>query len=153
MVPGPGASSSNPTPKPKRGPKPKPLSERKQKPFSPVKRKEESHSHAKKVRVLLYLLNHRIYDPKANTRGSQRARPVDGYRPPYISEAAAWSLVKKNTIHGWWKKKDKILGVSPTETPSNGGTETPLMVEGGEEGRQHVALTEGSRQSDETVQQ
>jgi hypothetical protein len=60
--------------KPKRGPKPKPPSQRKSKPFSPLKRKEETYSHDKKVRVLLFLLNHRIYDPKPNTRGSQRVQ-------------------------------------------------------------------------------
>ncbi|KAI8648651.1 DDE-1 domain-containing protein [Fusarium keratoplasticum] len=104
------------TPRLKRGPKPKPPSERKSKPFSPLKRKEETHSHEKKVRVLLFLINHRIYDPNANSRGSQRGQLIDGYRQPYLSEAAKWFLVKKQTIHEWWKQRDKILGITPKET-------------------------------------
>ncbi|KAM5358326.1 hypothetical protein ACJZ2D_015395 [Fusarium nematophilum] len=103
------------TPKLKRGPKPKPPSERKSKPFSPLKRKEETHSHEKKVRVLLFLINHRIYDPNANSWGSRRVQIIDGYRQPYLSEAAKWLLVKKQTIHEWWKQRDKILGITPKE--------------------------------------
>jgi hypothetical protein len=87
------------TPRLKRGPKPKPPSKRKSKPFSPLKRKEETHSHEKKVRVLLFLINHRIYDPNANSRGSQRSQLINSYRQPYLSEAAKWFLVKKQTIH------------------------------------------------------
>ena len=101
------------TPKPKRSPKPKPPSQRKLKPFSPLKRKEETHSKEKKVRVLLFLLNHRIYDPNPSTRGSQRVEIIDGYRQPYISDAAKWFLVKENTVQEWWKHCDRILGVVP----------------------------------------
>ncbi|KAI8710700.1 DDE-1 domain-containing protein [Fusarium sp. LHS14.1] len=102
--------------KPKRGPKPKPPSQRKSKPFSPLKRKEETYSHDKKVRVLLFLLNHRIYDPKPNTRGSQRVQWSDGYRQPYLSEAAKWFLVNEQTIKVWWKNREKILGVVPEQS-------------------------------------
>ncbi|KAM6513918.1 hypothetical protein FALCPG4_015110 [Fusarium falciforme] len=103
------------TPKPKRGPKPKPPSQRKLKPLSPLKRKE-THSKEKKVRVLLFLLNHRIYDLNPNTRGSQRVEIIDGYRQPYISEAAKWFLVKENTVLEWWKHRDRILGVVPEKS-------------------------------------
>jgi hypothetical protein len=99
------------TPRRKRGPKPKPISERKSRPFAPLQRKEETHSPAKQVRVLQFLINHRIYDPKANTRGSRRVQVIDGYRQPYISEAATWFKVKEKTVRGWWKRRDKILGI------------------------------------------
>ena len=103
------------TPRRKRGPKPKPVSERKLRPFAPLERKEETHSHAKQVRVLQFLINHRIYDPKANTRGSKRVRVVNGYREPYISEAATWFKVDEKTIYGWWSRRDKILGTAASD--------------------------------------
>lgn len=96
--------------KKKPGPEPKPLEQRIHKHRKPVLRKEETHSPAKKLKVLMFLYHHKILDntsPKPRSRpGAPEPIPAENgyyYRPPTYSEASEYFKIPPQTISGWWK--------------------------------------------------
>lgn len=100
-----GATTTELVVKPPRkrpGPKPKPLSERVYKPAKPIQRIENSYSQRRKEEVLLYLLNHTIYDPDS-------WKSVNCYRKPFQRDAAKHFKIPEATIHTWWKNRTSIL--------------------------------------------
>ena len=89
-------------PRKKPGPAPKPLSERVYKPAKPIQRIENSYSQRRKEEVLLYLLNHTIYDPDS-------WKSVNCYRKPFQRDASKHFKIPEATIHTWWKNRTSIL--------------------------------------------
>ncbi|RSM17810.1 hypothetical protein CDV31_003417 [Fusarium ambrosium] len=89
-------------PRKKPGPKPKPISERVHKRAKPIQRIEKSYSQRTKEDVLLYLLNHTIYDPDS-------WKSVNCYRKPFQRDAAKHFKIPEATIHTWWKNRTSIL--------------------------------------------
>ncbi|KAK3996527.1 hypothetical protein QBC44DRAFT_355680 [Cladorrhinum sp. PSN332] len=158
------------------GPPPKPLSERlKNKPLKQVKRIERSYTRERKVEVLLYLLQHRVPDPRPRKVPRRRiGQPHEEeltqpmvtneygelvwYRAPTYSEASEFWKIPTPTIQGWWDAREKILEGTGFELPQvgPGGVSTALAEQVGPEGISR-ALAEASGESvggatDETTQ-
>ncbi|KAK4459110.1 hypothetical protein QBC42DRAFT_143010, partial [Cladorrhinum samala] len=122
----------------KPGPAPKPLSERlKNKPLKQVKRIERSYTRERKVEVLLYLLQHRVPDPRPRKVPRRRigqpheeelTQPMVAneygelvwYRAPTYSEASEFWKIPTPTIQGWWDAREKILEGTGFELPKVG---------------------------------
>ncbi|RTE78608.1 hypothetical protein BHE90_006936 [Fusarium euwallaceae] len=129
-------------PRKKPGPKPKPISERVHKRAKPIQRIEKSYSQRTKEDVLLYLLNHTIYDPDS-------WKSVNCYRKPFQRDAAKHFKIPEATIHTWWKNRTSILNREKKSrkkrtskdqpapdagetAPSEGGTAEPEIPAGSE---------------------
>ncbi|KFA79687.1 hypothetical protein S40288_10060 [Stachybotrys chartarum IBT 40288] len=109
------AAAATPTSLPRRkrsGPKSKSLEARGiTKSVKPVSRIERTFSRKKRLDVLAFLTNHRIYDIDRSLR--HRIRREDAvtdypYRQPTIKEASSYFNIPPSTIQGWWRKKDSI---------------------------------------------
>ncbi|KAK1597959.1 uncharacterized protein LY79DRAFT_323462 [Colletotrichum navitas] len=109
------------TPYKRSGPPPKPLHERTAyKQRVPVKRIERSYTEQRKKEVIAFLECHKlacddIDAPARRNRGRAEQQPPaeKGYRWPTLSEASEWFKVPEGTIHGWWQRRDKIMGRVP----------------------------------------
>ncbi|KAJ4199805.1 hypothetical protein NW759_016015 [Fusarium solani] len=107
----------------KPGPKPKPLSERVYKPAKPIQRIENSYSQRRKEEVLLYLLNHTIYDPDS-------WKSVNCYRKPFQRDAAKHFKIPEATIHTWWKNRTSILNREKKSRKKKGPKDLPVLEAG-----------------------
>ncbi|KAH6897158.1 hypothetical protein B0T10DRAFT_556996 [Thelonectria olida] len=109
----------------KRGPKPKPLSERKFKPSKPIVRVERSYSKRRKEEVIMWLLNHKVYDPfSPNSKG--------GIRKPTFREAGQFFNIPFTTLGSWFRNRRKIIPDLPPGEPETAPTQ-PGNVEGAPE--------------------
>lgn len=91
-----------PKPKMKPGPKPKPLSERVYKPRGPIKQVQRTYSAEKKLAVVHWMMNHKVYAPTS-------FNAVDGYRKPSCQEASDHWMIPKNTLHGWYSEREALM--------------------------------------------
>ncbi|KAH7272955.1 hypothetical protein B0J15DRAFT_192356 [Fusarium solani] len=107
----------------KPGPKPKPLSERVYKPAKPIQRIENSYSQRRKEEVLLYLLNHTIYDPDS-------WKSVNCYRKPFQRDAAKHFKIPEATIHTWWKNRTSILNREKKSRKKKGPKDLSVLEAG-----------------------
>ncbi|KAJ0164227.1 hypothetical protein CTA2_1483 [Colletotrichum tanaceti] len=111
------------TPYKRPGPAPKPLHEKAAyKHRAPVKRAERSYTDQRRKEVILFLENHKVACDEDGVRGrrtrnggheGQQPPAEKGYRWPTLEEASKWFKVPESTIHGWWKRRDKIFGRVP----------------------------------------
>ncbi|KAJ9143337.1 hypothetical protein NKR23_g6492 [Pleurostoma richardsiae] len=118
-----------PSPWKRRGPKPKPPLERAPRRTKPLERVERSYPRDRKLQVINFLLNHRVYLPldapvlhwqAPRSRGGQPAdngareeRRADGKlvrsRPPTYEETAEFFKVPVSTVCGWFHRRERIL--------------------------------------------
>ncbi|KAM6540150.1 hypothetical protein FALCPG4_001888 [Fusarium falciforme] len=110
-------------PRKKPGPKPKALSERVYKPAKPIQRIENSYSQRRKEEVLLYLLNHTIYDPDS-------WKSVNCYRKPFQRDAAKHFKIPEATIHTWWKNRTSILNREKKSRKKKDSKDLPALEAG-----------------------
>ncbi|KAI8721233.1 hypothetical protein NCS52_00570200 [Fusarium sp. LHS14.1] len=138
-------------PRKKPGPKPKPLSERVYKPAKPIQRIENSYSQRRKEEVLLYLLNHTIYDPDS-------WKSVNCYRKPFQRDAAKHFKIPEATIHTWWKNRTSILNrekksrkkrTSKDQPVPEAGETAPLETDSAESEAPEAPETPASEQVDQ----
>ncbi|KAI8671666.1 hypothetical protein NCS57_00642400 [Fusarium keratoplasticum] len=121
-------------PRKKPGPAPKPLSERVYKPAKPIQRIENSYSQRRKEEVLLYLLNHTIYDPDS-------WKSVNCYRKPFQRDASKHFKIPEATIHTWWKNRTSILN-REKKSRKKKGSKGPPVSEAGETAPPETDTTE-----------
>lgn len=97
------------------GPKPKDFLHRVHKPAPPIKAPRRSYPKRKKLEVIQWILNERIYDPRRDDYDSKAPRLMKGlewegsYRPPTSREAEAHFKIDESNIKRWWLIRDEIL--------------------------------------------
>lgn len=96
----PEAMSHIPSQRPKPGPKVRPIQDRNWKMPRPVTRKEERHSKARRLAVVMFIYHHRVFDPDSSFS-------IDGYRKPFQREAAAYFQINRRTISDWVRQDFK----------------------------------------------
>jgi hypothetical protein len=103
--------------KKKRGPKPKPL-ELRAVAAKPLKRRERTYSREQKIRVLTFLIQHKVERTEAReirrrmgSRDSDAVLKTDfsRYRDVTLQETSDFFKIPTSTIASWWNKRDDIM--------------------------------------------
>ncbi|KAK3393168.1 hypothetical protein B0H63DRAFT_516370 [Podospora didyma] len=144
------------------GPAPKPLSERlAMKAAKPVRRVERSYTRERKIEVLMFLLNHRVPDPRPRKVPRRRigqpheeelTQPMVAtpngdlvwYRAPTYAEASSWWKIPTPTIQGWWDSREKLLEGTGIEIPKVGPGGLAVKENGGAENGTSQSSAPGS---------